>query len=289
MGAAMNQMAEHLEHSQRALEESRQKLRESLEQYRLLSENALDIVYALDRQGRYTYINAGIEQLAGYKPEELIGHHFTEVLPPEIRAQRLESFEQRMQGRDVGSMAEIDYLAKDGRRIPLELRLSAITRDGQVVGMQGIARDVTRRKAMEAQIRHLAEQEHRRAEQLQEVARVSRKIGRLSSLDALLPNVATLVHDVFGYERVSIYLNDGGSHRVLLRAWAGTYRDRYQSSSRLSRSRDLSAGSPHTASRCESTTFATSHGTLIWKPPPAHSQSWWCRFAPRAKCWVSST
>jgi two-component system, NarL family, sensor kinase len=225
LGAAMNQMAEHLEHSQQALELSRQKLRDSLEQYRLLSENALDIVYALDREGRYTYINAGIEQLAGYKPEELIGRSFTEVLPSELRDQRLDSFERRMRGEDVGTMAEIEYLAKDGRRIPLELRLSTIFRDGEIVGMQGIARDVTRRRAMEAQIRHLAEQEHRRAEQLQEVARVSRKIGRLSSLDALLPNVASLVHEVFGYERVSIYLSDQESRRVSLRAWAGNYRE----------------------------------------------------------------
>ena len=223
LGTAMNRMAEHLEQSQRALEESRQKLRQSLEQYRLLSENAMDIVYALDRDGRYSYINASIEQLAGYRPDELIGRRFTEVLPPELRAARLESFERRMRGEDEGTSAEIEYLAKDGRRIPLELRLATIRRDGEIVGMQGIARDMTRRKALEAQIRRLAEQEHRRAEQLQEVARVGRKIARLASLDELLPNVAGLLHEVFGYERVAIFLFDQESHLASLRAWAGRF------------------------------------------------------------------
>ena len=223
LGTAMNHMASHLEESQRALEESRQKLRESLEQYRLLAENATDIVYALDVDGCYVYCNPAMETIAGYRPEEILGHHFSEFLPAEIRAARLESFARRMRGDDVGSSAEIEFLTKDGRAIPLELRLAAVRRDDLIVGMQGIARDVTRRKAMEAQIRRLAEQEHRRAEQLQEVARVGRTIARLVSLEELLPNVARLLHEVFGYERVAIFLCEEDSRLAHFRAWAGEY------------------------------------------------------------------
>jgi two-component system NarL family sensor kinase len=223
LGSAMNQMAAHLEDAQRALDQSRQKLRESLEQYRLLSENAMDIVYALDVSGRYSYVNAAIEQMAGYKPHEVLGRHFVEFLPEELRASRIESFERRMRGEDVGTMAEIEYLAKDGRRVPLELRLATIEAEGRIVGMQGIARDVTRRRAMEAQIRRLAEQEHRRAEQLQEVARVGRRVTQLASLEALLPNVAGLVNEVFGYPRVAIFLTDPDSGLAHFRAWAGEY------------------------------------------------------------------
>jgi two-component system NarL family sensor kinase len=161
--------------------------------------------------------------VAGYKPEEMIGRHFTDFLPNELQAKRVESFERRMRGEDEGASAEIDFLAKDGRQVPLELRLVSIERDGQIVGMQGIARDVTRRRAMEAEIRRLAEQEHRRADQLQEVADVGQRIARLSSLDVLLPNVVSLLHESFGYERVAIFLIDKDTSQAVLKAWAGDF------------------------------------------------------------------
>jgi two-component system, NarL family, sensor kinase len=223
LAASMNRMAEHLEESQRALDDSRSKLRESLERYRLLAENAIDIVYAIDAAGRYTYVNPAMERVAGYRPDEMVGRCFDEFIPEELRSSRRESFERRMRGEDVDTTAEIEFMAKDGRRVPLELRLGAIERDGEIVGMQGIARDITRRKAMEAEVRRLADQEHRRAEQLQEVARVSRKIARLASLDELLPNVANLLHEIFGYERVEIFLLDPESRLASLRASAGRY------------------------------------------------------------------
>jgi two-component system NarL family sensor kinase len=223
LATAMNRMADHLEESRRVLEESRVKVRDSLERYRLLAENAIDIVYAMNVSGYYTYVNPAMEVVTGYPPEEVIGRHFCEFLPEELRAGRLESFERRMRGEDVGTVAEIEFLAKDGRRIPLELRLNSIQRYGKIVGMQGIARDMTRRKAMEAEVGRLVEQEHRRAEQLQEVARVSRKIARLTSLDELLPNVASLLHETFDYERVEIFLLDAETHVLSLRASAGRY------------------------------------------------------------------
>jgi two-component system, NarL family, sensor kinase len=223
LAAAMNRMAEHLETSQRELEESRRRLAQSLEEFRLLSENANDIVYALDVDGCYRYVNPAIEHIAGYRPSEVVGRHFSEFLPEEIRTAQSESFARRMRGEEVSDTAEIEYLGKGGRLVPLDLRIGTVHRDGQIVGMQGIARDVTQRKAMEAQIRQLAEQEHQRAEQLQEVARVGQTIARLASLDELLPKIAGLLHEVFGYERVAIFLLDAESRLSSLRASAGDY------------------------------------------------------------------
>jgi two-component system NarL family sensor kinase len=223
LATTMNQMAEHLETSQRQLEESRQKLAESLEQYRLLAENALDVVYALDVNGCYSYVNQAIERVAGYEPAAMLGRHFTEFLPEQLRERRAAAFQRRMNGGQDANTAEIEFLHRDGRYVPLELRLATIVRDGEIVGLQGIARDITRRKVMEAQIRRLAEQEHRRAEQLQEVVRISRRFARLVSLDELLPNVASLLHETFGYEQVSLFTYDPESRLATLRAAAGQF------------------------------------------------------------------
>jgi PAS domain-containing protein len=42
-----------------------------------------DIVYAHDAEGRYTFVNAAVERLTGWKREEVIGRRFQELLTPE--------------------------------------------------------------------------------------------------------------------------------------------------------------------------------------------------------------
>jgi two-component system NarL family sensor kinase len=82
------------------------------------------------------------------------------------------------------------------------------------------------RRALEAsrqELRESLDRERRRAEQLQQAARVGRKMSRLANLDELLPNVANLLHELFGYERVGIFLIDEASGLASLRAAAGVH------------------------------------------------------------------
>src|SRR5439155_9705563 len=65
--------------------------------------------------------------------------------------------------------------------------------------------------------------EHHRADQIQAAARIARKIARLASLDDLLPNAASLLHELLGYERVAIFMVDGETRLATLRAWAGRF------------------------------------------------------------------
>ena len=120
-------------------------LRESEERYRELFENARDAIYVHDLAGNYIRINRAAERLSGYRRDEIIGHNFTEfVAPDHIRHVRV-SFCAKL-AKKGETTYEVDVIAKDGRRVPVEVSSRAIYENGLLVGVQGMARDITERK-----------------------------------------------------------------------------------------------------------------------------------------------
>ena len=121
-------------------------LRESEERYRELFENAKDAIYVHDLEGTYLKANRAAEELSGYTREEIVGHHYTEFIAEEhvnfVRRRFCAKLAQ--QGE---TSYEVDVIAKDGRRVPVEVSSRAIYENGQIVGVQGMARDITERKA----------------------------------------------------------------------------------------------------------------------------------------------
>lgn len=120
-------------------------LRESEERYRELFENAKDAIYVHDLDGNYIRINRAAEELSGYSREEIVGHNFTEFLPKEHIKLVRQSFCSKL-ARVGETSYEVDVIAKDGRRVPVEVSSRAIYENGVLVGVQGMARDITERK-----------------------------------------------------------------------------------------------------------------------------------------------
>jgi len=120
-------------------------LRESEERYRELFENARDAMYVHDLNGTYVSINHAAEKLSGYTREEIIGHNFAEFIAIEHLKEVRERFCGKLAQRGETTY-EVDVIAKDGRRVPVEVSSRAIYEKGVIVGVQGTARDITERK-----------------------------------------------------------------------------------------------------------------------------------------------
>jgi diguanylate cyclase (GGDEF)-like protein/PAS domain S-box-containing protein len=113
--------------------------------YRELVENASDIIYAHDLEGRFTWVNRACERITGYTREETLRLRIWDLVAPEFRAEMEKKLSEEMQ------TFEVEILAKDGRRIPIELKTRTVYRGQMPVGVQGIGRDITdRRRAAEA-------------------------------------------------------------------------------------------------------------------------------------------
>jgi two-component system, cell cycle sensor histidine kinase and response regulator CckA len=133
-------------------------LRQSEERYRDLVENAHDLIYTQDLEGNYTSINSAVERVTGYTREEALGMNVKHVAAPEYLEKARRMIAQKLAGESVTAY-EVEIIAKDGRRVRVELNTSLIIQDGVVVGVQGIARDVTERKELEEQLRQAQKME----------------------------------------------------------------------------------------------------------------------------------
>lgn len=132
-------------------------LRESEERYRELFENARDAIYVHGLDGKYISVNRAAEELSGYSREEILGRHYTEFVAPEHLGQVSDCLISKLE-RQRETTYQVDVIAKDGRRIPVEVSSRAIFENGVIVGVQGSARDITERKQAQDTLRMFSRQ-----------------------------------------------------------------------------------------------------------------------------------
>ena len=141
------------------------KLRESEERYRLLAENAADVIWTMDMNLRYTYVSPSIYGLMGYTPEELLDITLDRIFPPASLELCHKTFEENLALEASGRtdpnrthMLELEQIRKDGSVIWAEVKMSGLRdRDGRWNGMLGVSRDITDRKLAEKSLRQSEE------------------------------------------------------------------------------------------------------------------------------------
>lgn len=135
------------------LEERTRQLRDRERQYSQLFENANDLIYTHDLGGRFISLNQAAERITGYTRSEATTMQIGRMIAPEYAGLHHEMMEQNVRGELSKAVYELEIVTKEGRRVPLEVSSGPLYRGGEVVGVQGIARDVSERRRLEEQLR----------------------------------------------------------------------------------------------------------------------------------------
>jgi len=186
---------------------SEERLRESERKYRDLVETSSDLIWSVDKRGRFTFVNRAARRIYGYEPEEMLGRPIADFETDEQRLKDEEAFRGVLRDKPLFNY-ETRHIRKDGR--PVDLSVNAIVLrddDGTVLGATGTATDVTDRKRFET--RQAA------------VAELGRRALEGVSLGDITEAAVALVADALGLEYSAVLEFVPGDARLLLHAGTG--------------------------------------------------------------------
>ncbi len=140
--------------------------------YRYLVDSSPDLIYTLDSEGKFTFINETGQQLLGYKREELLGQHYSLLIHEEDLDRAHFVFNERRVGERASRNVELRLKCRDTdlKERVFDTRLMSIAFSSmgmyslsttiedtlEYFGTYGVARDITERKRAEAQISYQA-------------------------------------------------------------------------------------------------------------------------------------
>jgi len=178
--------------------------------YQDLLDNSIDLIFTTNAEGIINSVNSAAKRIFGFEEEEVLGKHFSIFLPEEEHARAQEIFEYVFKNAQMRN-DEIKCFTKDKQKLILKIHIWPECRDEKIVGVHGVAADITSQKVVLERMREMVIQivsmlsqtvsvadryteEH--CERLQEL---SIKIGAKLQLDKKqLENLkfAALLHDV---------------------------------------------------------------------------------------------
>jgi len=144
----MRQRIKELETSPTERKRAQEALEKSEEKYRTVLENIRDVIFQLSPLGIIQYVSPKVEDIYGYKPEDLIGKHFKKTTPVSELPKALKALNSVLSGEVVSNL-EINQLDANGEIVPVEMNVTPVRRDGKIIAVQGVMRDITERKRLE--------------------------------------------------------------------------------------------------------------------------------------------
>ena len=154
----------HKQRLEQNIREVNLRLEASENRYRFIVNNSPDIIYMLDDEGRFAFVNDRVTGLLGYKPEEILGKHYSELVHKEDLEKARYAFDERRTGVRASHDIELRLLCKDtslpyryfeSRSITIELNAMGMYQkkhsgdDKGFFGTYGVARDISERKRAE--------------------------------------------------------------------------------------------------------------------------------------------
>ncbi|MHA1279055.1 MAG: PAS domain S-box protein [Candidatus Helarchaeota archaeon] len=150
--------------------EAEQKLRESEEKYRLITENANELICVVDGKYRFIYVNPQFTRVLGYPQDEILGKDGMQLIHPTD----LMNIKKKVQLRQHGDVGRIDARVKHKKGYYIWFELTG-QQYSDTYGKENyllLMRDITERKSMEETRLKFFEQMERQNRELKEIDRM---------------------------------------------------------------------------------------------------------------------
>ena len=152
----VKQRGENLEREAAVRKHVKDALRDSEERYRNLVESARDVIYTLSEEGTFTSLNPAFESNTGWSRSEWIGKPLQSIIHPDDWPGALEFLELILRG-ETPPIHEARVRVSSGEYLVVESMVTPRFQGGKLVGVLGVARNITQRKRVEEALRESEE------------------------------------------------------------------------------------------------------------------------------------
>lgn len=129
-------------------------LEESKKAYKGLVEKAGDIIFNLDSEGRFIYVNPVTERVLGLPIDEILGKHFSEFVHTDHQKFVVDFYLNTIEGKQKTSYLEFPVVSKGGKSIWLGQKADlTFNNDGTLEKVTAVARDITEKREAQERIR----------------------------------------------------------------------------------------------------------------------------------------
>jgi len=128
-----------------------QKIQESEERYRSIIKSTIDVIFAVDKNGKIIFVSEQVKSMFKREVKDLVGQNFIDFVPKEEEARNLQQLKNIFIEKELLSF-ETFILDIQNVLIPVELSGRAIKRNGQNIVLASI-RDISKRKKAEQDLK----------------------------------------------------------------------------------------------------------------------------------------
>jgi len=133
------------------------RLLEAESRYRNLVETAHDLVWSMDRNGCWTYLNNAVSDIYGIEAEQMLGQHYSAYQADESRERDTVAFDQVLTGKELFQYETVHLDANGERRYISFNARPTFGDNGKVLHISGTARDITEQKRFEQELTYQAQ------------------------------------------------------------------------------------------------------------------------------------
>jgi PAS domain S-box-containing protein len=131
-------------------------LQDSEPKFKTIVENIRDVVFQLSPLGMIQYVSPKVQEVYGYKPEDLVGKHLKKTTPVRELPKAMKILKSALSGKAINNF-EINQRDAKGKIIPIEINAAPVRKEGKIIAVQGIMRDITQRKRTEEALKESEE------------------------------------------------------------------------------------------------------------------------------------